>query len=147
MPDAGPTPLDAKYFDLTFPAIVAHFKDVQGVSVSVPLHTSATTDAMGQPIRLRTASSVDYGSITCTSGATSDLGLETWIEAVVASGIEGQEKDGTLTLYDAANAPVATWELTGAVITGLTVSTIGVEQNGHLDLSATFDVSKITRSK
>ena len=37
-----PPPLDAKYFDLQFPAVNAQFKDVQGVSISVPLHTSAT---------------------------------------------------------------------------------------------------------
>ena len=44
-----PPPLDAKYFDLTFGAdIAAQFKDVQGVSVSVPLHTSATTDDKGK---------------------------------------------------------------------------------------------------
>ena len=62
-----PPPLDAKYFDLQFPGINAQFKDVQGVSISVPLHTSATTDAQGQPIRQRTSSSVEYGSVTCSA--------------------------------------------------------------------------------
>jgi phage tail-like protein len=142
-----PVPLDAKYFDLEFPGITAQFKDVQGVSVSVPLHTSATTDAMGQSQRLRTASSVEYGSITCSSGATSDLGLDTWISAVADKGLEGNMKDGTLTLFNAANTAVATWTLTEAVITGLTVNTIGVEHGGHLDLQATFDCSKIARTK
>ena len=142
-----PAPLDAKYFDLQFPGVNAQFKDVQGVSVSVPLHTSATTDAMGQPIRQRTASAVEYGSITCSSGATSDLGLDTWITAVADKGLEGNMKDGTLTLFSAANTPVATWNLTKAVITGLTVNTIGVEHGGHLDLQATFDCAKIARTK
>ena len=98
-----PPPLDAKYFDLQFPGINAQFKDVQGVSVSVPLHTSATTDAQGQPIRQRTASAVEYGSITCSAGATADLGLDQWIAAVADKGLEGNEKDGTLTLFSAAN--------------------------------------------
>jgi len=138
--------LDAKYFDLEFPGVTAQFKDVQGVSISVPLHTSATTDAMGQPQRLRTASSVEYGSVTCSSGATSDLGLDDWIKAVADKGIDGNTKDGTLTLFNAANTAVATWTLTEAVITGLTVNTIGVESGGHLDLQATFDVSKIERT-
>ena len=118
-----PPPLDAKYFDLQFPGINAQFKDVQGVSISVPLHTSATTDAQGQPLRQRTASSVEYGSITCSAGATADLGMDQWIAAV------------------------ATWNLTQAVITGLTVNTIGVEHGGHLDLQATFDCDKIERTK
>jgi len=142
-----PPPLDAKYFDLQFPGVNAQFKDVQGVSVSVPLHTSATTDAMGQPIRQRTASSVEYGSITCSSGATADLGLDQWIATVADKGLEGNTKDGTLTLFNAANAPVATWTLTQAVITGLTVNTIGVEHGGHLDVQATFDCAKIERTK
>ncbi len=142
-----PVPLDAKYFDLQFPGINAQFKDVQGVSVSVPLHTSATTDAMGQTQRLRTASSVEYGTITCSSGATNDLGLDQWIATVVDKGVEGQMKDGTLTLFNAANAAVATWNLTKAVITGLTVNTIGVENSGHLDVQATFDCEKIERTK
>jgi phage tail-like protein len=142
-----PPPLDAKYFDLEFPAVAAQFKDVQGVSVSVPLHTSATTDAQGQPQRLRTASSVEYGSITCSAGATADLGLDEWIAAVAEKGLEGNEKDGTLTLFSAANTPVATWTLTKAVITGLTVNTIGVEHGGHLDVQATFDCEKIERTK
>lgn len=142
-----PPPLDAKYFDLQFPGVNAQFKDVQGVSVSVPLHTSATSDAMGQPIRQRTASAVEYGSITCSAGATADLGLDTWIGAVADKGIEAQEKDGTLTLFSAANTPVATWTLTKAVITGLTVNTIGVEHGSHLDVQATFDCAKIERTK
>src|SRR5215217_7397261 len=119
-----PPPLDAKYFDLQFPGVNAQFKDVQGVSISVPLHTSATSDAQGQPLRLRTASSVEYGSITCSAGATADKGLD------------GQMKDGTLTLFSSANTPVATWNLTQAVITGLTVNTIGVEHGSHLDVQA-----------
>jgi phage tail-like protein len=143
----APPPLDAKYFDLQFPGINAQFKDVQGVSVSVPLHTSATTDAQGQPIRLRTASAVEYGSITCSAGATADLGLDQWIAAVADKGLTGQEKDGTLTLFSAANTPVATWTLTKAVITGLTVNTIGVEHGSHLDVNATFDCDKIERTK
>jgi phage tail-like protein len=142
-----PPPLDAKYFDLQFPGINAQFKDVQGVSVSVPLHTSATTDAQGQPIRLRTASAVEYGSITCSAGATADLGLDQWIAAVADKGLTGNEKDGTLTLFSAANTPVATWTLTKAVITGLTVNTIGVEHGSHLDVQATFDCDKIERTK
>jgi len=142
-----PVPLDAKYFDLEFPGVQAQFKDVQGVSVSVPLHTSATTDAQGQPLRLRTASSVEYGSITCSAGATADLGLDEWIAAIADKGIDGNMKDGTLTLWDSANAAVATWTLTEAVITGLTVNTIGVEHGGHLDVQATFDCSKIQRTK
>jgi len=142
-----PPPLDAKYFDLEFPGVQAQFKDVQGVSVSVPLHTSATTDAQGQPLRLRTASSVEYGSITCSAGATADLGLDEWIAAIADKGIDGNMKDGTLTLWDSANAAVATWTLTEAVITGLTVNTIGVEHGGHLDVQATFDCSKIQRTK
>ena len=142
-----PPPLDAKYFDLQFPGVNAQFKDVQGVSVSVPLHTSATTDAQGQPIRQRTASAVEYGSITCSAGATADLGLDTWIAAVADKGLTGNEKDGTLTLFSAANTPVATWTLTKAVITGLTVNTIGVEHGGHLDVQATFDCDKIERTK
>ena len=143
----APPPLDAKYFDLEFPGITAQFKDVQGVSISVPLHTSATTDAQGQPQRLRTASSVEYGSITCSAGATADLGLDEWIKAVAEKGLEGNLKDGTLTLFNDANTAVATWTLTEAVITGLTVNTIGVEHGGHLDVQATFDVSKIERTK
>src|SRR5918998_5219759 len=143
----APAPLDAKYFALQFPGINAQFKDVQGVSVSVPLHTSATTDAQGQPIRLRTASAVEYGSITCSAGATEDLGLDTWIAAVADKGLEGQMKDGVLTLFSAANQPVATWNLTQAVIAGLTVNTIGVEHGSHLDLQATFDCDKIARTK
>lgn len=142
-----PAPLDAKYFDLQFPGINAQFKDVQGVSVSVPLHTSATTDQMGQPIRQRTASAVEYGSITCSAGATNDLGMDQWIAQVADKGLEGQEKDGTLTLFNAANTAVATWTLTKAVITGLSVNTIGVEHAGHLDVQATFDVAKIERTK
>lgn len=142
-----PPPLDAKYFDLEFPGVAAQFKDVQGVSISVPLHTSATTDANGQPQRLRTASSVEYGSITCSAGATADLGLDEWIAAVAEKGLEGNMKDGTLTLFNDANTAVATWTLTEAIITGLTVNTIGVEHGGHLDVQATFDVSKIERSK
>jgi phage tail-like protein len=142
-----PVPLDAKYFDLEFPGVIAHFKDVQGVSISVPLHTSATTDKMGQTQRLRTASSVEYGTITCSSGATDDLGLDQWIAAVADKGVDGNEKDGTLTLYNAANTEVAMWNLTQAVITGLTVNTIGVEHGGHLDVQATFDCSKIERTK
>jgi len=59
----------------------------------------------------------------------------------------GNKKDGTLTLFNAANTAVATWTLTQAVITGLTVNTIGVEHGGHLDLQATFDCDKIARSK
>ena len=140
-------PLDAKYFDLVFPGINAQFKDVQGLSISVPLHTSATSDAQGQPMRQRTASSVEYGSITCTSGATKDLGLDKWIAAVADKGLEGNMKDGTLTLFSAANVAVATWTLTKAVITGLTVNTIGVEHGGHLDVNATFDVEKLERTK
>jgi len=139
--------LDAKYFDLQFTGIQAQFKDVQGVSTSVPLHTSATTDAMGQPIRQRTASAVEYGSITCSAGATADLGLDKWISAVADKGVENNFKDGTLTLFSAANTAVATWTLTKAVITGLTVNTIGVEHGGHLDVQATFDCEKIERSK
>jgi phage tail-like protein len=142
-----PPPLDAKYFDLQFPGVNAQFKDVQGVSISVPLHTSATTDQMGQPIRLRTASAVEYGSITCSAGATADLGLDQWIAAVADKGTVGNEKDGTLTLFSAANTPVATWTLTKAVITGLTVNTIGVEHGSHLDVQATFDCDKIERTK
>ncbi|HUR86655.1 MAG TPA: phage tail protein [Solirubrobacteraceae bacterium] len=142
-----PPPLDAKYFDLEFPGVQAQFKDVQGVSVSVPLHTSSTTDAQGQPQRLRTASAVEYGSITCSAGATADLGLDQWIAAVADKGLEGNLKDGTLTLFNDANTAVATWNLTEAVITGLTVNTIGVEHGGHLDVQATFDVSKIERSQ
>jgi phage tail-like protein len=142
-----PPPLDAKYFDLTFTGINAQFKDVQGVSISVPLHTSATTDAMGQPIRQRTASAVEYGAITCSAGATADLGLDTWIAAVADKGVENNFKDGTLTLFSAANTAVATWTLTKAVITGLTVNTIGVEHGGHLDVQATFDCAKIERTK
>jgi phage tail-like protein len=141
-------PLDAKYFDLNFGTdIKAQFKDVQGVSVSVPLHTSATTDAQGQPIRQRTASAVEYGSITCTAGATKDLGLDKWIADVADKGltVPTNLKDGTLTLYSAGNVAVATWNLAKAVITGLTVNTIGVEHGGHLDLQCTFDVEKITR--
>ncbi len=143
-----PPPLDAKYFDLTFGTdIAAQFKDVQGVSVSVPLHTSATTDDKGQPIRQRTASAVEYGSITCSAGATKDLGLDKWIASVAEKGltVPTNLKDGTLTLYDAGNVAVATWNLSKAVITGLTVNTIGVEHGGHLDLQCTFDVDKITR--
>jgi len=139
--------LDAKYFDLQFTGIQAQFKDVQGVSISVPLHTSATTDAMGQPIRQRTASAVEYGSITCSAGATADLGLDKWISAIADKGLEGQFKDGTLTLFSAANTAVATWTLTKAAITGLTVNTIGVEHGGHLDVQATFDCEKIERTK
>src|SRR5215218_3092964 len=142
-----PPPLDAKSFDLQFPFVNAKFKAVQGVSVSVPLHTSATTDAMGQPIRQCKASAVEYGSITCSAGATADLGLDRWIAAVADKGLDGQMKDGTLTLFNAANTAVATWTLTQAVITGLTVNTIGVEHGGHLDLQATFDCSKIERTK
>jgi phage tail-like protein len=142
-----PPPLDAKYFDLQFTGINAQFKDVQGVSISVPLHTSATTDAMGQPIRQRTASAVEYGSITCSAGATSDLGLDKWIAAVADKGVENNFKDGTLTLFSAANTAVATWTLTKAAITGLTVNTIGVEHGGHLDVQATFDCEKIERTK
>ncbi len=144
-----PAPLDAKYFDLQFPGVNAQFKDVQGVSVSVPLHTSATTDAMGQPIRQRTASAVEYGSITCSAGATKDLGLDKWIASVAEKGLTDPTnlKDGTLTLYDAGNTAVATWNLSKAVITGLTVNTIGVEHGGHLDLQATFDCAKIERTK
>lgn len=142
-----PPPLDAKYFDLQFPGINAQFKDVQGVSISVPLHTSATTDAQGQPLRQRTASAVEYGSITCSAGATADLGLDTWIAAVADKGLDGQMKDGTLTLFSSANTPVATWTLTKAVITGLTVNTIGVEHGAHLDVQATFDCEKIQRTK
>jgi len=139
--------LDAKYFDLQFTGIQAQFKDVQGVSTSVPLHTSATTDAMGQPIRQRTASAVEYGAITCSAGATADLGLDKWISAVADKGVENNFKDGTLTLFSAANTAVATWTLTKAVITGLTVNTIGVEHGGHLDVQATFDCEKIERTK
>ena len=62
-------------------------------------------------------------------------------------GPDGNEKDGTLTLFSAANTPVATWNLTKAVITGLTVNTIGVEHGGHLDVQATFDCDKIARTK
>lgn len=142
-----PPPLDAKYFDLVFPGINAQFKDVQGVSVSVPLHTSLTADAQGQPIRQRSASSVEYGSITCSAGATADLGLDQWIAAVADKGLEGNTKDGTLTLFSAANTAVATWNLTQAVITGLTVNTIGVEHGSHLDVQATFDCQKIERTK
>jgi phage tail-like protein len=142
-----PPPLDAKYFDMQFVGINAQFKDVQGVSISVPLHTSATTDAMGQPIRQRTASAVEYGSITCSAGATSDLGLDKWIAAVADKGVENNFKDGTLTLFSAANTAVATWTLTKAVITGLTVNTIGVEHGSHLDVQATFDCEKIERTK
>ncbi len=142
-----PPPLDAKYFDLTFDGIQAQFKDVQGVSISVPLHTSNTTDAMGQPLRQRTASGVEYGSITCSAGATTDLGLDKWIAEVAGKGIDAQMKDGTLTLFNAANTAVATWTLTKAVITGLTVNTIGVEHGSHLDVAATFDVEKIERTK
>ncbi|MTD44546.1 hypothetical protein GKE82_09645 [Conexibacter sp. W3-3-2] len=147
MATTAPAPLDAKYFDLQFPGINAQFKDVQGVSISVPLHTSSTSDSMGQPIRQRTASSVEYGSITCSAGATADLGLDNWIKAVADKGLEGNMKDGTLTLFNAANAPVATWALTKAVITALSVSSISVEAGGHLDLQATFDCEKIERTK
>jgi hypothetical protein len=42
---------------------------------------------------------------------------------------------------------VATWTLTQAVITGLTVNTIGVEHGSHLDVQATFDCDKIVRTK
>ncbi|MDX6677672.1 MAG: T4-like virus tail tube protein gp19 [Solirubrobacteraceae bacterium] len=142
-----PPPLDAKYFDLQFTGIQAQFKDVQGVSISVPLHTSSTTDAMGQPIRQRTASAVEYGSITCSAGATSDLGLDKWIAAVADKGVENNFKDGTLTLFSAANTAVAVWTLTKAVITGLTVNTIGVEHGSHLDVQATFDCEKLERTK
>jgi phage tail-like protein len=142
-----PPPLDAKYFDLNFTGIQAQFKDVQGVSISVPLHTSQTTDAMGQPLRQRTASAVEYGSITCSAGATADLGLDKWIAAVADKGVENNFKDGTLTLFSAANTAVATWTLTKAVITGLTVNTIGVEHGSHLDVQATFDCEKIERTK
>ena len=38
-------------------------------------------------------------------------------------------------------------DLTQAVITGLTVNTIGVEHGGHLDVQATFDCDKIERTK
>ena len=95
----------------------------------------------------QTASSVEYGSITCSSGATADLGLDQWIATVADKGLEGNMKDGTLTLFNAANSPVATWTLTQAVITGLTVNTIGVEHGGHLDVQATFDCEKIERTK
>ena len=67
--------------------------------------------------------------------------------AVADKGLTGNEKDGTLTLFNAANTAVATWTLTGAVITGLTVNTIGVEHGAHLDLQATFDCDKIERTK
>ena len=147
MGSVPPPPLDAKYFDLNFPGINAQFKDVQGVSISVPLHTSATSDAQGQPLRQRTASSVEYGSVTCSAGATADLGLDQWIQAVADKGLDGNMKDGTLTLFSAANTAVATWTLTQAVITGLTVNTVGVEHGSHLDLQATFDCAKIQRTK
>jgi len=42
-------PLDAKYFDLQFAGVDVQCSKVQYVSVSVPLHTSATTDAQGRP--------------------------------------------------------------------------------------------------
>lgn len=149
MPIEPLPPLDAKYFDLAFqPEISAQFKDVQGVSISVPLHTSGVPDKQGgQTQRLRTASSVEYGTISCSSGATSDLALDQWIAAVADKGIDGNTKDGTLTLYSSANEMVATWSLTEAVITGLSVGSIGVENGAHLDLQATFDCAKIERTQ
>lgn len=144
---AAPIPLDAKYFDLQFPGINAQFKTVGGIGVTVPLHESQVPDAMGQPQRLRTASSAMFHPVSCASGVTADLGLDTWFKAVADKGIEGNKKDGTLTLFSAANTPSATWTLTGAVISALSVSQIGVGDLSHLEVNVTFDIEKYERTK
>ena len=140
--------LDAKYFALD---VRRHpppqFKDVQGIVIQVPLHTSATTDAMGQPIRQRTRERGRVRLDHVLGRRDHRPGLDKWIAAVAEKGLEGNMKDGTLTLFNAANAADRRRGRCEAVITGLTVNTIGVEHGGHLDVTATFDVEKIERTK
>lgn len=147
MAAAPPLPLDASYFVVAFPGLTAKFSSVSGLDQSIHVIDSYTTDAQGQSVRQRTASTPQYSNVSCTSGATSDLSLDKWISAVIDKGVEGNTKDGTVTLFNAANTAVGTWNLTQAVITSLQVDSIGVSSSNHLDYNANFDVMKIERTK
>jgi phage tail-like protein len=140
--------LDANYFTLEIDGIPpTAFKTVNGVNIQAPIQTSEMPDAMGQGLRQRTRGVVTYEPITCSMGATEDLALDEWMEQVVTTGLEGNTKDGTLTLFNAANEATATWTLEGAIITNLSYSGMGMGTNGHLDVTASFDCAKITREQ
>jgi len=114
----------------------------QGVAVEYVNFTSASEMIPSLATRQVEAAGMAVNAATINAVAR---GIE--IKAVADKGLEGNTKDGTLTLFNAANTAVATWNLTQAVITGLTVNTIGVEHGSHLDVQATFDCSKIERTK
>jgi phage tail-like protein len=138
--------LDANYFTLEIDGIPpTAFKTISGIDIQAPIQTSEMPDAMGQGTRQRTRGVVSYAPIQCAMGATADLALDEWMEAVIATGLEGNTKEGTLTLFNAANEPTATWTCEAAIITALNYSGMGMGNNGHLDVTATFDCAKITR--
>lgn len=108
-------PLIAAWFSLEFQGqIVGAFREVTGLGSENEVVESKASGPRGEYVIKKLAGRMKWNDITLKRGITDAMDLWTWRAVVEKGDIDGARRNGSITMYNTRNEPVASWEFINA---------------------------------
>ena len=111
----GDDPILGQSFGLDLQnAVIGYFKQCSGFSSENAVIVDQSVDSTGRRRTRKIPGPIAVSNITLSRGITGDTSVWEWIKKIAETGIEGNRRDGTITLYDVNLQAVAKWEIVAA---------------------------------
>src|SRR5262245_55805047 len=124
----------------------AQFKEVSGLSTEVQVIEHKETTITGKDVVKKLPGQKKYGDITLKIGVTDDKKIFEWHKKVLDGKIDEARKNGSIVLYDYANAEKARWNFVNAWPSKVSYGSMSTTSNDILLQDVTLVVESVEQA-
>jgi phage tail-like protein len=124
----------------------AQFKEVSGLSTEVQVIEHKETTITGKDVVKKLPGQKKYGDITLKIGVTDDKKIFEWHKKVLDGKIDEARKNGSIVLYDYANAEKARWNFVNACPSKVSYGSMSTTSNDILLQDVTLVVESVEQA-
>jgi len=124
----------------------AQFKEVAGLSTEVQVIEHKETTLSGKDVVKKLPGQKKFGDITLKVGVTDDKKIFEWHKKVLDGKIDEARKNGSIVLYDYANAEKARWNFVNAWPSKVSYGSMSTTSNDILLQDVTLVVESVEQA-
>jgi phage tail-like protein len=103
-----PVPVSSFYLDISG-KVTGLFRECTGLGSETEVITQLVAGNAGQQIIMKIPGALKYDNIVLKRGVTNDMQIWEWRKLVEEGKVEKARMNGTVTMYDQENKPIAEW--------------------------------------
>jgi phage tail-like protein len=124
----------------------AQFKEVSGLSAEVQVIEHRENTLTGKEVIKKLPGQKKWGDITLKRGKTNDKAVWEWHKKVLDGKIDEARKNGSIVLYDYANAEKARWNFVNAWPSKVSYGSMSTTSNDILLQDVTLVVESVEQA-